>query len=139
MTLAADMIEEKTRAQRWFETLQQTCRERFENLEAAHWTERQNAPVFVTEDTRTRDEDGGDRGGGVMSILRGGRLFEKVGINASTVYGSLAGDLLHRLANEKSVENWDKNPRFWASGVSVVAESLNPYVPAVHFNKFVQC
>lgn len=131
MTLTTDMIVEKTRAQKWFETLQQTCRQRFENLEAAHWTERQNAPTFVTEETAMRDKDGG---GGVMSILRGGRLFEKVGINASTVHGSLAGDLLRRLAVEKSVQGWDKNPKFWASGVSVVAHPLNPYVPAVHFN-----
>ena len=127
---------EKSRAQAWFSNLQESYCQRFERLEAGLWDSNSDSrpPVFESRKTSTRGEDGSDRGGGLMSVLRGGKLFEKVGVNASTVYGRLDKNSLQRLAAGKSVDGLECDPRFWASGISLVAHMRSPLVPAVHFN-----
>ena len=69
-----------------------------------------------------------DEGGGEFKILKGGKIFEKVGVNFSEVYGKLPNEIKNKMPGA------NKNPNFWASGISVVMHMNNPYIPAIHFN-----
>ena len=69
-----------------------------------------------------------DEGGGECRILQGGKVFEKVGVNFSKVYGKFPKKF------QKNIPGASKDPRFWASGISVVMHMNNPYIPAMHFN-----
>ncbi len=74
-----------------------------------------------------RDPNKNEFGGGVSSILKG-NLFEKVGINISTVSGVFPEDFKHMIKGAKN------DPRFFATGISVVAHMVSPFIPAAHFN-----
>ena len=83
--------------------------------------------------TVTPTERAEDGGGGIMSVMRGGRVFEKVGVNWSEVHGTLAPRAQSAMA-ARGVPGIAEDPRFWASGISLVAHMQNPHVPAVHMN-----
>ncbi|MFD1510344.1 oxygen-dependent coproporphyrinogen oxidase [Lacimonas salitolerans] len=131
-----DFATEKTTASDWFRQLRDDIVAAFEGLEDSHDTGPMAAMApgrfEVTKTTRTSD-DGSDAGGGLMSVMRGGRVFEKVGVNVSTVYGTL-GDAAQRAMAARGVPGMDSDPRFWASGISLVAHMQNPHAPAVHMN-----
>lgn len=124
---------EKTQAAAWFRQLRDDIVTAFNGLEA-----RQPGPTLagqfeVRATTRTA-EDGSDAGGGEMSVMRGGRVFEKVGVNISTVFGTLGERAQTAMAARKGLPGMKEDPRFWASGISLVAHMQNPHAPAVHMN-----
>ncbi|MCV2867664.1 oxygen-dependent coproporphyrinogen oxidase [Defluviimonas sp. WL0002] len=122
-----DFDKRKARASAWFRTLRDDIVAAFEALEQAR---ADGSPVrFDVTETR-RGEDGG---GGLMSVMRGGAVFEKVGVNVSTVHGML-GDRAQKAMAARGVPGMAEDPRFWASGISLVAHMQNPHTPAVHMN-----
>ncbi len=74
-----------------------------------------------------------DEGGGFYYILENGKVFDKVGVNFSEVYGKLSKDFIKKIPGTKN------NKEFWASGISVVMHMKNPHVPAMHFNTRYIC
>jgi coproporphyrinogen III oxidase len=134
--MSDDFTQKKTRAAAWFRQLRDDIVAAFEGLEDNHATGPMSdaAPGrFEVSDTRRHSEDGSDAGGGLMSVMRGGRVFEKVGVNVSEVYGTL-GEAAQRAMAARGVPGMDSDPRFWASGISLVAHMQNPHCPAVHMN-----
>jgi len=134
--MTEDFTERKARAAGWFRQLRDDIVAAFEGLEASHAAGPLSdaAPGrFDVAQTRRASEDGSDAGGGLMSVLRGGRVFEKVGVNVSEVYGTL-GEAAQRAMAARGVPGMASDPRFWASGISLVAHLQNPHCPAVHMN-----
>lgn len=135
--MTEEFHDEKTRASAWFRDLRDGIVAAFEALEASHdsgpFSEMEPGRFDVKETTRASD-DGSDAGGGLMSVMRGGRVFEKVGVNVSTVYGQLGEAAQTAMAARKGLPGMKDDPRFWASGISLVAHMRNPHVPAVHMN-----
>ncbi len=128
---------EKNRASDWFRELRDQIVAAFEDIEDRHdQGPRSDAPAgrFAVDNTRRTSEDGSDAGGGLMSVMRGGRVFEKVGVNISTVYGTLGETAQRAMAARKDIPGLGDDPRFWASGISLVAHMQNPHCPAVHMN-----
>ena len=124
---------EKSQASAWFRNLRDEIVTAFTALEDRHAADAPAGRFEVRETTRTAD-DGSDAGGGEMSVMRGGRVFEKVGVNISTVYGTLGDRAQSAMAARKGIPGMADDPRFWASGISLVAHMQNPHTPAVHMN-----
>ena len=121
---------EKTQASEWFRSLRDQIVAEFHALEDRHGGA---GRVEVSKTKRTSD-DGSDAGGGEMSVMRGGTVFEKVGVNISTVFGTLGERAQNAMAARKGIPGMKDDPRFWASGISLVAHMQNPHAPAVHMN-----
>lgn len=113
----------KAEARAWFENLRDHICAAFEAIERETGSE---ASFEYIPWDRT-DPSGEPGGGGVRGQMKG-RVFEKVGVNVSTVSGTLEGDFA------KTINGADKDPRFFATGISLVAHMANPHVPAVHMN-----
>lgn len=116
----------KASAAAWFRTLRDRIVAAFEDLETRHATGA-SGRFEVTPTTRP------DGGGGIMSVMRDGAVFEKVGVNWSEVHGTL-GDKARAAMTARGVPGIDHDARFWASGISLVAHMVNPHAPAVHMN-----
>ncbi|MGF1553207.1 MAG: oxygen-dependent coproporphyrinogen oxidase [Paracoccaceae bacterium] len=133
----ATMEARKARAADWFAALRDDICAAFERLEDTQDTGpfADLAPGrFERTETRRAGEGEGDQGGGLMSVMRGGRVFEKVGVNVSAVYGTLGAQAQRSLSARKELPGLASDPRFWASGISLVAHLRSPRVPAVHMN-----
>jgi coproporphyrinogen III oxidase len=117
------MATNKKKSERWFQSLQNELISRFEALEA----EFGDGSTFVRTPWSRTDHTGADGGGGKMAMLHGS-LFEKCGIHTSTVYGEFAPEFASQINGASS------DPRFWASGISVIAHPRNPNCPTVHMN-----
>ena len=124
---------EKSRAADWFRQLRDEIVTAFVDLEARQQGSDPAGKFEVRKTQRTAD-DGSDAGGGEMSVMRDGRVFEKVGVNISTVYGTLGDRAQAAMAARKGIPGMKDDPHFWASGISLVAHMQNPHAPAVHMN-----
>lgn len=128
---------QRARAATWFADLRDAICAAFERLEDEQdWGPFAHLPAgrFARKETRRASAGESDAGGGVMSVMREGRVFEKVGVNISTVYGALGEQAQRSLTARKAIPGLEGDPRFWASGISLVAHMRSPLTPAVHMN-----
>ena len=122
-----ELAEKKALASDWFAALRDDICAAFEAIEDSFATKQKPAGRF---ERKSWDRDGG--GGGEMSLMRG-QVFEKVGVNISTVFGSFSDDF------KAEIRGAETDGAFWASGISLVAHMQNPHVPAAHMNTRFIC
>jgi coproporphyrinogen III oxidase len=113
--------DQKSRAEAWFKEIRDRICAAFESIEDDFVGDQ---PAGRFERSAWERDEGG---GGVMSVMRG-RVFEKVGVNVSAVWGEFSEDMRSQITGAA------EDGRFWASGVSLVAHLRSPLVPAVHMN-----
>jgi coproporphyrinogen III oxidase len=115
--------EEQQRARTWFEALRDRICAEFETIER----EAGSDSAFAFTAWERTDPDGSPGGGGTRGLMKG-EVFEKVGVNVSTVAGRFTEEFA------ASIHGAGEDPRFFATGISLVAHMANPHVPAVHMN-----
>ncbi len=123
------MEDRQSRARTWFAELRDRICAAFEDIENSV-SEPNNSGKpgrFERMDWSRTDHTGAEGGGGTMSVMHG-RVFEKVGVNISTVFGEFSPEF------RKEIPGAEDNPQFWAGGISLVAHMCSPLVPAVHMN-----
>lgn len=108
---------------KWFEELRNKICESYQELENLYSYQKGLTPGKFERKAWSRKEGGG----GEMSIMRG-NLFEKVGVNISTVFGEFSPEF------SKQIPGTEKNSKFFATGISLVSHMCSPLVPAAHFN-----
>ena len=108
----------------WFKMIQESICHSISDLE-------NNNISFKS--TRWKKNNKKDEGGGEFRILKNGKIFDKVGVNYSKVYGKFPKNFQKKILGAK------KDPSFWASGISVVMHMKNPHIPAMHFNTRYIC
>lgn len=123
-----ELDEEQQRARDWFESLRDRICAEFESIEREAGSDAR----FDYAAWDREDEDDGPGGGGVRGLMKG-RVFEKVGVNVSTVGGRFSPEFA------KTIHGAAEDPSFFATGISLVAHMANPHVPAVHMNTRFLC
>ena len=114
-----DELINKKLARNWFKTLQEVICQEIEELEG-------KKNIFKIKNWERGIKS--NEGGGQFRILENGKIFEKVGVNFSEVYGKFSKEFRSR------IPGGEKSPKFWAAGISIVMHMQNPHVPAMHFN-----
>lgn len=129
MTNDDPWTQRKAQARAWFETLRDDICAAFEAIEADHEGPLAQLPAgrFERKAWERADSTGEPGGGGVMAVMKG-RVFEKVGVNVSTVFGQFSPEFASQIPGAAD------DPRFFATGISLVAHMHSPHVPAVHMN-----
>lgn len=125
--MLTDIQDRKRRAAAWFGDLQERLIAAFEDIEregGALYGD--HAGAFERKDWK-RGDGSADLGGGRTALLRG-RVLEKAGVHTSTVYGEFSSEF------RKQIPGAEDDPRFWASGVSLIVHPRSPHVPAAHMN-----
>ena len=116
---------EQRAARSWFESLRDRICAEFELIEREAGSDAQFA--YTAWDREAEGLAPGEGGGGVRGLMKG-EVFEKVGVNVSTVAGAFSPEFA------KTIHGAGDNPTFFATGISLVAHMANPHVPAVHMN-----
>ena len=114
-----DLEMKKNLASNWFKILQDSICHSIQELEKSN-------AIFQSRSWKRNNKK--DEGGGEFRILKNGKVFDKVGVNFSKVYGKFPQKF------KKNIPGTQKDPSFWASGISVVMHLKNPLIPAMHFN-----
>ncbi|MBH43401.1 MAG: oxygen-dependent coproporphyrinogen oxidase [Rickettsiales bacterium] len=113
----------KKKTESWFQLLRNKICNEIENIEKNN----KSSNHIFKKKKWYRNKKNNKSGGGEMALLRG-EVFEKAGVNISTVYGNLSKELIGKIPGT------EKNPSFWASGISLVIHPRSPSIPAVHMN-----